>query len=452
MSQPTDASTSTDTRFPPSPGEAALVAQLATAAEQLRHEQLDDVRAALDKLLAQAPGDVRVQNLRGLYLFRTERYAEARDVYTDLLVSHPSDAALRLNLGLVELKLDDFKSAVEHLKRVIAVEPTNKRAQGYLGLALMREGDLIAAHKAFGLAGQRDLEARVAAQITEQEEEGNLQRTELERAAGLGTALLDSEQPFHAAEEEVPARDAPRTVGRWQLRAHGERAPLPTEDLARGTQPLSIRGAEPVASFGSARLLRAAATGESFALVEGGLLVIGVSDRVYTRTIGAVSSSASLTFEPLRRRIRGQSVEEVFGEDQDAVFSAVGRGSMVVTPRGGQFVLLRLEDDIVYLRETYAFAFESSLAWENGRMPGAGADVLPPRIAQFRGQGRLVLRSERALFALKVEPESPHIVDANSLVGWFGRVQPKMLRGEQGEPTPYVECSGEGMLLIEQPA
>jgi uncharacterized protein (AIM24 family) len=180
--------------------------------------------------------------------------------------------------------------------------------------------------------------------------------------------------------------------------------------------------------------------------------VVNVSERVHTRTVGAVSSSAALTFEPLRRRVRGQPVDEVFGDDQDAVFSASGRGTLVVTPRGGKFALLRLEDDIVYVREGMAFAFETSLAWENGRMPGAGPDVLPPRIVQFRGQGRLVLRSERELFSLKVEPDAQHIVDAGSLVGWFGRVQPRLLRGEQGEPTPYVECNGEGMLLIEQPA
>ena len=72
---------------------------------------------------------------------------------------------------------------------------------------------------------------------------------------------------------------------------------------------------------------------------------------------------------------------------------------MLVSPRGGHFVVLRLEDDIVYVREGHAFAFEDGLGWENGRMPGAGADVEPPRIVQFRGQGRIVLRSQRPLFA-----------------------------------------------------
>ena len=435
-----------------SAAETALTAQLATAAEQLRHEQLDEVRSALDKLLKLAPSDVRVRNLHGLFLFRTERHAESRDVFESLLLEHPTDAVLRLNLGLVELKLGDHKAAAEDLRRVVAVEPGNQRAQGYLGLALMRQGELSAAQKAFGLAGQRDLEARVAAQIAELEQEGSLQRTELERAAGVGTSLLDGDQPFKTAEDESDRSEAPRSPGRWQLRAHGQRAPLPNDDGAGRTPILSVRSAEPVASFATARLLRGASTGDAFSLVDGGMLIVSVMERINTRTIGAVSSSAALTFEPLRRRVRGQSIDEVFGDEQDAIYTTTGRGSMVITPRGGHFVLLRLEDDIVYVRESVAFAFEASLAWENGRLPGAGPDVQPPRIVQFRGQGRLVLRSDRPLFSLKVEPDAQHIVDASTLVGWFGRVQPRLLRGEQGEPTPYIECSGEGMLLIEQPA
>src|SRR5262249_27322569 len=149
-----------------------------------------------------------------------------------------------------------------------------------------------------------------------------------------------------------------------------------------------------------------------------------------------------------RRRVRGQAVEEAFGEDVEAMFLATGRGTMLVSPRGGHFVLLRLEEDILYVRERTVFAFEDSLGWGNGGRPGANADVEPPRVVQFRGQGRVVVRTAQPLFALKLEPEAAHIVDAVALAGWIGRVQPRLLRTETGEATPYVECNGEGVLLI----
>lgn len=430
----------------------AILALLHQATEDLRGERLENVRAVLERLTKLSPTDLRVQNLRGLFLFRTERYAEARDVYRLLVVDHPRDASLRLNLGLSELKLGEHASAAENLRRVIEVEPNNQRAQGYLGLALMRSGELRAAMVAFQRAGQPELEAQVARRIVETEEEGNLQRTEMENAASQGRAILEAEQPFQSVDAEIARADGPpATAGRWQLRAAGERLPLPTDDPLAHTPPIRMRGAESVASYASARMLRGASGGEAFALADDGLLVTTVVERVYTRTLGAIASSATLTFEPLRRRVRGQTVEESFGDDGEAMFAAVGRGTMLVTPRGGHFAVLRLEDDVVYVREGHAFAFEETLAWENGRMPGAAADAQPPRVVQFRGQGRLVLRSPVPLFALKLEQEAAHIVDALALVGWIGRVQPRMLRTEQGEPTPYVECNGEGVLLVEEP-
>ena len=429
----------------------AIVGQLQAAAEHLRAERLEEVRAALDRLTGMAPDDLRVLNLRGLYLFRMERYAEARDVYRMLVVDHPRDTALCLNLGLTELKLGDNAAAQESLRRVVDAEPNNQRAQGYLGLALMRGGDLRGAQLAFARAGQHDLEARVARRIVELEEEGNLSRTELERAASQGSSLLDGEQPFRNVDTETTSSAGPMGAGRWQLRSAGERLPLPTDDPSARTPVLKIHSAEPVASFASARMLRGAIGGEAFAMAEGGLLYTTLTDRIYTRTVGAIASSSSLSFEPLRRRVRGQQVEEAFGEDPEVMFVATGRGSMLVSPRGGHFVLLRLEDDILYLREAHAFAFEDTLGWENGRMPGAARDVGPPRIVQFRGQGRVVIRTAVPLFTLKLEPDASHIVDAVALAGWIGRVTPRLLSTEEGDPTPYVECTGEGVLLIEAP-
>ena len=73
------------------------------------------------------------------------------------------------------------------------------------------------------------------------------------------------------------------------------------------------------------------------------------------------------------------------------------------------------------------------------------------RVVQFRGTGRVVIRAARAAFSLKIEPEQPMFVEATTLLGWIGRVVPRVLHGQDGEPTPYVECSGEGVLILEEP-
>jgi uncharacterized protein (AIM24 family) len=428
--------------------EDRLIEQLQRASEHLRADHLDAAEQAIAAALSIKKEDLRARNLHGLYLFRAGRHAEALEVYLALAVVHPDDAALRLNLGLVQLRMGKNAEAAENLEHVIAAEPDNQRAQGYLGLALMRSGELRRAREAFAKAGQPDLERQVAERL-DQEAADNSARSELKRAAVAGDKALDGEQPFTPVELE-PQGELSR--GSWQVRVPGERTPLPGPEgfERRRYDPLSLEPPMPVAAFATTRLLRAGGLGEPFAMAEGGVLVVRVDGRLPTRTLGAIASTGQLVFEPLHRRVRGQGTEEPFGEGADAMFLARGHGLIVVAPRGARFHALALAEDIVYLREARVFAFEEGLHWENGRVPGADGDAL--RVVQFRGNGRLVVRTGRALFSLKIEADTSLFVDASTLVGWIGRIVPRVMRSDDGEPTPYVECSGEGVLLLEEPA
>src|SRR5207247_496930 len=105
--------------------------------------------------------------------------------------------------------------------------------------------------------------------------------------------------------------------------------------------------------------------------------------------------------------------------------------------------------DALYLREQVVFAFEESLSWENGRIPGAGPAGMV--IVQFRGQGKVVMRSKKAPYTLKLGGGDVLYVDQDSLLGWIGQVLPQQLRGLDGEPTQFVSCSGEGALILQEP-
>jgi hypothetical protein len=432
--------------------ERKLAEHLQRAGELLRGEKLDEAEREIECALRIRPQDLRARNLRGLFLFRAARYDEALAAYLELCGAYPNDAALRLNLGLVELRTGRHAEAAENLKRVVAAEPENARAQGYLGLALMRAGELPSARDAFHRAGQEELARQVEERMAHLGEEATAARMDLRRAANEGERMLDGEQPFGAVELESPVDEAKR--GSWQLRVAGERPPLPgpegpTTPGGDRFEPLVLSPPLPVAAFATARLLRAGAMGEPFALVEGGMLVVRVDGKLPTRTFGAIASSGQLTFDPLKRRVRGQPTDEPFGDGADAMFHANGHGLVVVAPRGAKFTALALADDIVYVRESSLFAFEENLHWENGRVPGGGVDSM--RVVQFRGTGRLVIRVARAAFSLKIEPEQPMFVEATTLLGWIGRVVPRVLPGQDGEPTPYIECSGEGVLILEEP-
>jgi tetratricopeptide (TPR) repeat protein len=431
--------------------EQALAEHLQRAADHLRADKLEEAEHEISSALKLRENDVRARNLRGLYLFRAGRYDEALSVYHELCRRYPDDAALRLNLGLIELRAGRHQEAADSLRRVAATEPANTRVQGYLGLALMRAGELGPAREAFHKAGQEELARVVDERISHAAQEAVGARLDLRRAANEGERVLERDQPFAAVELEAPAEEAKR-AGAWQVRVPGERPPLPGPEgppLRGRFEPLKLAPPLPVAAFATQRLLRAATTGEPFAIAEGGMLVVRVDGKLPTRTFGAIASSGPLTFTPLLRRVRGQTSEGAFGDGVDAMFMCTGNGLIVVAPRGGHFLALALADDIVYVREAALFSFEESLQWENGRVPGGGPESM--RVVQFRGTGRVALRAARQTFSLKIEPDAPMFVEATALLGWIGRVVPRVLAGADGEPTPYVECSGEGVLLLEEP-
>jgi uncharacterized protein (AIM24 family) len=130
---------------------------------------------------------------------------------------------------------------------------------------------------------------------------------------------------------------------------------------------------------------------------------------------------------------------------------ASGAGRLVVGARGGRFTALRLADadDVLYLVEGAVFAFEESLAWENGRVPGGGAGGV--RVVQLRGQGRVALRTRRLPVTLRLGQGEVFYVEQAALIGWTGQVVPQQLRGSDGEPTQFIACSGEGSLILEEP-
>src|SRR5262245_10308346 len=88
--------------------ERQLAEHLHKAGELLKGGQLEGADKEIDAALALRRDDVRARNLRGLWLFRGAKYEEAEKIYLDLCSKWPDDAALRLNLGLVELRMAKF--------------------------------------------------------------------------------------------------------------------------------------------------------------------------------------------------------------------------------------------------------------------------------------------------------------------------------------------------------
>jgi hypothetical protein len=73
---------------------------------------------------------------------------------------NPVEAAARVNLGLACLKAKRHAEAVKQLSNALDLNPSHKKAMGYLGLAHLESGDARAARDWFARSGSTMMVAR----------------------------------------------------------------------------------------------------------------------------------------------------------------------------------------------------------------------------------------------------------------------------------------------------
>lgn len=459
---------------------------LTAAGALLRRDRLADARGELEAALAARPGDTKALGLLGLVCFRLQAYDAALDAYRQLVAADPSDASYRLNLGLVYLKLGQADRAIAELERTRELDPSMDKAVSYLGLAYARSGNYLAAYEAFRRVGQRELADEMrphltAAQIAEVDARlaGTAAPAGTEPGRRRAARVSDAEVAAPPAADAVPGRDAPRAGDRaatdagtaarefdeeparatdGAVRAAQSRtgaitqaleAAAPARDAEQMARPASI-GHEPplpLSRFATQQLIRPEDSEYPFEISSGGVLVVRVRGRILSRTEGVIVSGGELAYEPATRKVRGAVTDEPFGGERP-MFIVTGDGHLVASPLGARFSAVALDDDALYVREDLVYAFEDRLRWENGYVPGSDAKIA---VVQFRGKGCVALRTAAPVLAVKLRPTRVLYVDVDALAGWVGRVVPRVVAPAAGgeESALFVECSGEGIVLLD---
>lgn len=297
-------------------------------------------------------------------------------------------------------------------------------------------------------------------------------------ATGLGTGMLSSPEITLLASEssqfprideiEITSTRPERVSDSMQFvipKADPVAAPLEGQSMVSMAVAAAVPAAvaatrtpaggvppRPLSELATEELIRPDDGNDPFEITPGGALIVRVSERVFTRLDGVHVTGGDLAYEIAMRRSRGHQIEERFDQGGSALHAVTGKGYLIATiaerePRGS-FVAVELDDDILYLREDLVFAFESTLRWENGNVPGLRGKL---HVVQFRGDGALALRLQRPLVRVKLPPQGLVFVDAERLAGWIGRVIPRAVVPPVGGPlgTTCVECTGEGIVLVE---
>ncbi|WP_375772802.1 tetratricopeptide repeat protein [Archangium gephyra] len=493
-----------------SPVDEEFLKQLYQGGELLAQGRVPEARQLLERAHQLQPRNEKGRNLLGLAYFKLGLFDRAAEIYEALVRDNPVDATLRVNLGLVYLKTNALQRAMREFEAATDLQPDHQKAHNYLGLALAQAGEYGRAREHFVTAGNELMVEKMAKAIAGEKPVRPSRSTPITPRAPASTPRpvapvegqwgtqfgLDETPPTppaaHSEEAEDPedlrfAEDegpgalsegqedtadvsgAAATAGGDDVEAETEetfeetsRAVAPSEPLPESLEeavPELPRAAAfrpgmdvPVLSELVPALALAGASQVQPMRVGNGSFSARVDGELLTRLEGLVAFTGQLQFQPEVKRFRGRPTEQPFGDGAGRFVRASGQGVLFLEPAESRsFLAVDLGDEGAYVREECVFAFEEAVAFDNGKVP---SEVTPDLdLVHLRGQGRVVLSLGGTLRSVAVAGETPVTVPLSHLVGWQGKVTPRVvaLPGEDSSPRVAVELSGEGFALIALP-
>jgi uncharacterized protein (AIM24 family) len=224
-------------------------------------------------------------------------------------------------------------------------------------------------------------------------------------------------------------------------------ARLGTIDLPPEVAEVAARAIEatpvPLLAFVLSRLGQAPAPA-----IPSGALRLTISDEAHVRADGVLAGAGNLAWHPAFRRSQGRHTTERLGNDGARFFRITGSGDVWIAGAPSCWLPVSLTEDVLYVREDRVLAFDGTLSWETGTVPGAEL-----RMLQFRGRGIVALTLGEEPIAIKVTEDRPTLLAGGRLVGWVGRLVPHgapLAGSTDADAAPFqVVCQGEGVVLLD---
>jgi tetratricopeptide (TPR) repeat protein len=448
---------------------------LSSAADMVGARRFREAEVEVLRALSITPSDLRGLKLLALVRFKLGHLDQARALCREIAAAAPRDAGVRLKLGLIALKLDRLDESVQELELAARLAPDDVRPWNYLGFAYARCGDRARAAEAFRRAGSEAMAVEMESDAVEQRPErapAAPTRVEVDGASarstyGSGRAVISpGALPSTAFEPafdlSLPMPLEPRATpaaedgeARQEPEAIADERPT-TAEIRSLRAGAAETPAEPLVGFAVAQLASPLHRGAWV----GAAARLPVEDGAFVRADAALACAGRVRWEPAQRRVQGRPTSDPLGADKP-FYRVQGRGELFVAAPVGRLIPLRLEDDILYVREDAVVAFEGTVSWEYGHIPRATL-----RMLQFRGRGLVALCVRGETGAIKVSPDRPVQVAARNLLGWVGRVVARGgSLGTEGSSGPEdagalplspifspilpITCEGEGVVLFQ---
>ncbi len=428
---------------PPSAGhyDQEFLYHLYRGSELLQDNAVDEAKAELERALKLQPKDAEGQGLLGVVYFRLGMYPRAIEIYEQLELTAPEEVAPKINLALCYLKTGLAERARDKLEQVLERAPSHKRAWGYLGLVFQRFGDFEKARVAFERADRPGMAERMAALVDQANEAALADIPELGPRNGISSQNLSS----------PPVSFHPSLMPRVPRAA-------PPPDLNYPTRPLP----PPANGIGVAQPVQRLVRESELVFAEYPKIVLRESGDVLARIDTSLalrpSSIAALSYDnapfatvSLRHRSLGRVLApQALGSAKDALVSLIGAGRAVLTPaRGCRLFLVQAEAEELYLLESALIAFEAGIDYETGPIDPHRPDA--PIVVRLSGKGTAVGQAHQELCSLPITNEKPTLVNQRHVLGWVGRVLPRVVPAVEAPAglDSLLGFSGEGAVLLD---
>jgi uncharacterized protein (AIM24 family) len=482
-----------DTRYGGVPPDATedFLFHLYRGSELLQDNRVHEAKEELEQALKLQPRDAKGQDLLAVVYFRLGMYPRAIEIYEELARAFPGDPALGQNLALCYLKTGQAEKSRMLLEEVVVTQPHHLKAWSYLGLVHERLGDYHKARAAFERAQQPGMARRMEELLAAAVPPHSLSVPPMGRAA---------EGPFH----ELDGREVPLGSPVGEVAAPTSYSPPPPgvslypsspsyhpPPLSRApSQPPLYEQGAPMPPIPAAA---AAPTGLSFAPTAHASNrppSVSTAPAVPIPTVAQLARETNLRFPrdatvvhhasgmvlvqveamfaargwairalngdgqgfkaaTLLRRARARMLDEPLGGANAPLVSLTGSGQVALACRQDfRLISLRLEDEVIYLREDSVIGFEGGLSYENGRLAVAEGD--PISLLQVRGRGIVIFEARHSFASVDVTADRTAILAREAIVGWTGRLLPRELGGEEAPAGSrgLVSFVGEGLVFV----
>jgi Tetratricopeptide repeat len=468
-------------------GSDEFIQALYRGGELLTEGKVIEAKEYLERAITLRPENERCQNLLGLTYFKLGVFEKAAEVYGGLVKANPADPTLRVNLGLVHLKTNLLARAIREFETAIDLAPDHAKAHNYLGLALAQSGDYARAREHFLAAGSQQMAERMTramasgygAEISEMpsasyspvvngpgSEQPTIMPDEATQSFYAGPRSTDDAQPAAPAAQETDWSSQLGEMSQEMPAAPEMIAPHYPVEQMQPIEPNPVQNgyqlSAPVETFAAPttvlrtltptiQILREPPSG-SFQVEQSGV-TMWVNGQLLTRLTGLVASCGSLAFSPERKRFRDRTTDRWFGEGAFRMARVQGQGALYFRTEGRIFLPLELDGESAYFREDRVFALENTLAFENGRLPAPFTTDFD--LVHLRGSGLVLLGLDADMHSLEISEMRPAIIPLERLVGWQGRLTPRLsalLPDDQGKVHQVgLELTGDGFGLLTLP-